>query len=100
MTKMRFSFDVDLSEVFPDLTDAEADIAVQRVLLGGANARHKGLLRKVRTDESLSKEDKSEAMATHVRGMMLARMAHCNWKAEPLSDSAPINMEIDYSRPF
>ena len=98
MTKMRFSFDVDLNAVFKGMPDDEAVIAVERSLLGSARVTHMRLLDRIKSDAGLSEEDRYEAARPHVQAITLTLMANANWRYEALPDDATINMELPFEK--
>lgn len=98
MTKMRFSFDIDASVVFPELSDEEAIAAVERSLLGSARVAHTRLLNGIAEAASLSDADRLEAGRPHVQAIMLTVMAHANWSVTDLSENTPIAFEMSFDR--
>lgn len=96
MTKMRFSFDIDASVVFPELSDEEAIVAVERSLLGSARVTHMRLLNGIEEAAALSDADRLEAGRPHVQAIMLAVMANANWSVTHLSEDAPIVLEMPF----
>lgn len=98
MTKMRFSFDVDLEAVFPGMPVEEAVVAVERSLIGSARVSHMRHLTRIRDEEPLSEEDGAEAVQPHLQAIMLTIMANANWRYEPLPDGAVIEVELPFEK--
>ncbi|WCP72196.1 hypothetical protein [Sphingomonas hankookensis] len=98
MAKMRFSFDIDLQQIFPDKPVEEASAAVVHNLINAARVTHMQRFKAGQVNATEHGGDLQQAVQPHLRGIMLTMMAESNWHTEALPDDAEILEELPIER--
>lgn len=106
MSKFRVAFDVDLTNIAPELSvgseDVEATVSnmVSEMLLSQARAHAREELHKVRKDTSIDSDVKVLKMGEQLRKIMLTLMAEANLKIQPLPNDVVIHRELPFEREY
>lgn len=106
MSKFRVAFDLDLTDIAPEIATEQQDMkatvegVVTSMLLSQARTKAREELHQVRKDPSLDNEVRTIKMGEQLRKIMLTLMAEANLNIEPLPAHTTIQRELPFERNY